>query len=233
MIHRRDFLKFIGAGVIINCVGVLPSVTTPVFQKSKRQVIKIIGVGNAGCNIIDHMIKSKHLLDMEFIAINTDARSLAHSLAMRKIQIGSDITCGLGTGGNHEAGREAVCKARNRIVREIEDADRVVIIAGMGGGTGTGASPVVASTSKALGILTIAIITKPFAYEGRRRKTSAEEGIRRLSEYADTMIVIPNDKLSYNVDESTTLIGSFSKVNDVLRQTIQSIYETILFTRAY
>jgi len=92
---------------------------------------------------------------------------------------------------------------------------------------------VVASTSKALGILTIAIITKPFAYEGRRRKTSAEEGIRRLSEYADTMIVIPNDKLSYNVDESTTLIGSFSKVNDVLRQTIQSIYETILFTRAY
>jgi len=178
MIHRRDFLKFIGAGVIINCVGVLPSVTTPVFQKSKRQVIKIIGVGNAGCNIIDHMIKSKHLLDMEFIAINTDARSLAHSLAMRKIQIGSDITCGLGTGGNHEAGREAVCKARNRIVREIEDADRVVIIAGMGGGTGTGASPVVASIAREMDIMTTALVTMPFEFEGAKRRATAEQGIR-------------------------------------------------------
>jgi cell division protein FtsZ len=189
--------------------------------------IKVVGVGGAGGNAVNNMIASS-LQGVEFITINTDMQSLETSLAPKKVQIGGSITRGLGAGSNPEIGRQAALEDKNAIAEVIESADMVFITAGMGGGTGTGASPVVASIARELGALTVAVVTKPFFFEAKMRAINAEEGIRDLKSSVDTIIVIPNDRISIVVAKDTQLLKSFAVANDVLRQAVQSISDIIL-----
>jgi cell division protein FtsZ len=193
-------------------------------QKAK---IKVVGVGGAGGNAINNMIAS-NLYGVEFIAINTDLQVLETSLAPVKVQIGASLTRGLGAGSNPKIGREAAFEDRAAIVEALEGADMVFVTAGMGGGTGTGAGPVIAGTAKELGAITVAVITKPFFYEGKMRFLNAEEGIKEMKKYVDTFIVIPNDKIALVVEKGTPLLKSFSLANDVLRMAVQSISDIIL-----
>ncbi|MBI5641457.1 MAG: cell division protein FtsZ [Nitrospirae bacterium] len=193
-------------------------------QKAK---IKVIGAGGAGGNAVNNMIAST-LHGVEFIAINTDLQVLETSLAPVKVQIGTELTRGLGAGSNPEIGRHAALEDRTAIMDCMDGCDMVFITAGMGGGTGTGAAPVIAGIAKEMGILTVAIVTKPFFYEGKKRLTNAEQGIKELSQHVDTMIVIPNDRISLVVDKGTPLLKSFSIANDVLRQAVQGISDIIL-----
>ena len=193
-------------------------------QKAK---IKVVGVGGAGGNAVNNMIAS-NLHGVEFIAINTDLQVLETSLAPVKVQIGASLTRGLGAGSNPQIGREAAFEDRAAIVEALEGADMVFVTAGMGGGTGTGAGPVIAGTAKELGAITVAIITKPFFYEGKKRFLNAEEGIKEMKKYVDTFIVIPNDKIALAVEKGTPLLKSFSLANDVLRMAVQSISDIIL-----
>lgn len=195
--------------------------------RNSSAVIKVVGVGGGGGNAINYMIGA-NLSGVEFIAVNTDVQALEQSLAGKKIQIGKEITKGLGAGSNPEIGMEAALQDQDTIAEHLEGADMVFITAGMGGGTGTGAAPIVASIAKDKGALTVAVVTKPFFYEGKRRKMNAEEGIKRLKEHVDTLIVIPNDRISLVVEKGTPLLNAFSVANDVLRQAIQGISDLIL-----
>ncbi|MGC2064086.1 MAG: cell division protein FtsZ [Thermodesulfovibrionales bacterium] len=193
-------------------------------QKAK---IKVIGVGGAGGNAVNNMIAST-LQGVEFIAANTDLQVLETSLAPIRVQIGRELTRGLGAGSNPEIGRQAAHEDREALMEVMDGCDMVFITAGMGGGTGTGAAPVVASIARELGILTVAVVTKPFFYEGKRRLINAEEGMKELSKHVDTIIVIPNDKISMVVEKGTPLLKSFCIANDVLRQAVQGISDIIL-----
>ncbi len=191
--------------------------------------IKVIGIGGAGCNAINTMITSG-LARVDFIASNTDLQALDRSLAPYKIQLGPDRTRGLGAGAKPEIGRDAALESREHIRECIDGADMVFVTAGMGGGTGTGAAPIVASIAREMGILTVGVVTKPFQYEGQRRHKHAEEGIRELRRHVDTLLVIPNQRLLGIVDKATPLLEAFKVADDVLRQAIQGIADVITTT---
>jgi cell division protein FtsZ len=188
--------------------------------------IKVVGVGGSGCNAISRMIDSK-IKGVEFVAINTDAQCLHHSKASEKVHIGKNLTKGLGAGMNPEIGRQAAEENRDEIQEVLKGSDMVFVTCGLGGGTGTGAAPIVAETAKELGALTVAVVTKPFSFEGSQRKSIAEEGLNNLKDRVDTLITIPNDKLLSIIDRKTTLINAFRIVDDVLRQGVQGISDLI------
>jgi cell division protein FtsZ len=189
--------------------------------------IKVVGVGGGGGNAINSMIAA-NLFGVEFIAVNTDSQHLDASLASTKVQIGNALTRGLGAGSNPVIGRQAALDDKDALIGCIEGADMVFITAGMGGGTGTGAAPVIANIAKELGVLTVGVVTRPFYYEGRKRAMNGEDGIRELKKLVDTLIVIPNDRIHLVVEKGTPLLKSFSIANDVLRQAIQGISDLIL-----
>lgn len=191
--------------------------------------IKVVGVGGGGNNAVNRMIE-EGLDGVEFIAINTDAQALLSSNAGRTIQIGTKITRGLGAGSNPAIGREAAEESREEIAEALEGADMVFVTAGMGGGTGTGAAPVVAEIAKSLGTLTVAVVTKPLTVEGRKRMDRAEQGIEILKDCVDTLIVIPNDRLLEVAERQTSLLDAFKIADDVLRQGVQGISDLITIT---
>jgi cell division protein FtsZ len=193
---------------------------------SQSAVIKVVGVGGGGGNAVNHMLRS-NIEGVEFICANTDAQALNSTQVRTALQLGSNITRGLGAGANPERGYEAAMEDRDRIAEAIEGADMVFITAGMGGGTGTGAAPVVAEVAKELGILTVAVVTKPFSFEGAKRLQIAETGIRALSEHVDSLITIPNEKLLAVLGKTTSLLDAFKAANDVLLNAVQGIAELI------
>ena len=193
--------------------------------QSQEAVIKVLGVGGCGGNAVDHMI-DKGVKGVEFIAANTDVQALRRNQAKVQLQLGSDITKGLGAGADPEIGRAAAMEDRDRIAELIRGADMLFLTAGMGGGTGTGAAPVVAQVAKELGILTVAVVTKPFSFEGKRQKL-AQEGLDQLSEHVDSLIVIPNDKLMHVLGEDITVDDAFRAANDVLHGAVAGIAEII------
>jgi len=195
--------------------------------RAQSAKIRVVGVGGAGGNAVNNMIGA-NVQGIDFIAINTDLQVLETSLAPKKMQIGTELTKGLGAGSNPEIGRQAADRDRDAIGDMLEDSDMVFITAGMGGGTGTGASSVIASIAKEMGALTVAVITKPFFYEGKKRLLNADEGIKELREYVDSIIVIPNDRISLVVEKGTPVLKSFAVANDVLRQAVQGISDLIL-----
>jgi len=195
--------------------------------KGNKAKIKVVGVGGAGGNAVNNMIIA-NLKDIEFIAINTDSQVLESSLAPVKIQIGESITRGLGAGSNPQIGRDAALEDTERLREALNGSDMVFITAGMGGGTGTGASPVIAEISREIGALTIAVVTKPFFYEGKKRSAYAAQGIKELHQFVDTIITIPNDRIQLVVDKGTPLVKSFAIANEVLRQAVQGITDLIL-----
>ncbi|MBP3448428.1 MAG: cell division protein FtsZ [Clostridia bacterium] len=189
--------------------------------------IKVVGVGGAGNNAVNNMVD--HNMDkVEFVAINTDNQALHNSKAQSTLRIGEKVTKGLGAGANPEIGQKAAEENREEIATHLQGADMVFIAAGMGGGTGTGAAPVVASIAKEMGILTVGVVTKPFAFEGMKRGNAAKKGVENLKEYVDALIVIPNDKLLSIVDKATTFQESFRIADDVLRQGVQGISDVIV-----
>lgn len=188
--------------------------------------IKVIGVGGGGNNAVDRMIE-KGLDGVEFITVNTDHQALARSGAPTKIQIGEKMTRGLGAGANPEIGTKSAEESKDEILEAIKGADMLFITAGMGGGTGTGAAPVIASIAKEQGILTVGVVTKPFSFEGRKRMINAEKGIAELKQNVDTLVVIPNDKILQVIDKKTTMVEAFSKADDVLQQGVQGITDLI------
>ena len=191
--------------------------------------IKVVGVGGGGGNAINRMVDAG-VKGVEFIAVNTDKAALLKSKATQKVQIGDKTTAGMGAGGNPDNGRAAAEESRDEIAAAIKDADMIFITAGMGGGTGTGAAPVVASIAKELGVLTVGIVTKPFAFEGKKRMTQAESGIAALREHVDSLVVIPNERLKFVSEEKITFKNAFDIADDVLRQGVQSISELINVT---
>lgn len=191
--------------------------------------IKVIGVGGAGCNAVNTMIGSG-LNRVEFIAANTDVQALGRSLAAFKVQLGPERTRGLGAGAKPEVGKEAAIESKDRLRDALEGSEMIFVTAGMGGGTGTGAAPVVASIARELGALTVGVVTKPFQYEGKRRWAHAEEGLQELRKNVDTLLVIPNQRLLGLVDKSTPLLDAFKVADDVLRQAIQGIADIITTT---
>jgi cell division protein FtsZ len=193
--------------------------------EDQEAVIKVIGIGGCGGNAVDHMIQNG-VQGVEFISANTDAQALKRNKARILLQLGSAITKGLGAGANPEIGREAALEDRDRIAELIEGADMLFITAGMGGGTGTGAAPVVAQVAKEMEILTVAVVTKPFAFEGRRIK-SAESGMEALSQYVDSLIVIPNDKLMLVLGDDVSMLDAFKAANNVLYGAVAGIAEVI------
>jgi cell division protein FtsZ len=195
--------------------------------RGQKARIKVIGVGGAGSNAINSMIAS-NLHGVEFVAINTDMQTLEAALAPTKVQIGVNLTRGLGAGSNPQIGREAAIEDKSAIAESIEGSDMVFITAGMGGGTGTGATPIIAEIAQELGVITVAVVTKPFFYEGKKRCINAEEGIRELKKNVDTIIVIPNDRIGLVVEKGTPLLKSFAIANDVLRHAVQGISDIIL-----
>ncbi len=188
--------------------------------------IKVVGVGGGGGNAVNRMVDAG-VKGVEFIAINTDNMALYNSKADMKIQIGEKVTQGKGAGANPDVGARAAEESRDAIVDALKAADMVFITSGMGGGTGTGAAPVVAQIAKELGILTVGVVTKPFAFEGKRRMEQAEIGIAALSEHVDSLIVIPNERLQFVSEQKITLTNAFNIADDVLRQGVQSISELI------
>jgi cell division protein FtsZ len=193
----------------------------------KLAKIKVIGVGGGGGNALNSMIQSSAIDGVDFIAVNTDAQVLLTNQAATKVQIGENLTRGLGSGGNPDIGGQAAEESREKIKELLVDSDMVFITAGMGGGTGTGAAPVIAEIGKELGALTVAIVTKPFAFEGARRMVNAEDGIEKLKEKVDTLIVIPNQRLLDVVDRKMTLLEAFRVADSVLTQGVQGISEII------
>ncbi|MBQ0038268.1 MAG: cell division protein FtsZ [Clostridiales bacterium] len=189
-------------------------------------ILKVIGVGGGGNNVVNRMVKTG-TKGVEFIAVNTDKQVLNSSSANYKIQIGEKLTHGQGAGANPEVGRKSAEESRNQIAKALEDAHMVFITAGMGGGTGTGGAPVVAEVAREMGILTIGVVTKPFAFEGRRRMTAAEQGIEDLRGKVDSLVIIPNDRLKYATDQKITFANAFEIADDVLRQAVQSISDLI------
>jgi cell division protein FtsZ len=194
-------------------------------KDSQEAVIKVIGVGGCGGNAVDHMI-NKNVNGVEFICANTDAQALLKSVATTTLQIGTDITKGLGAGAKPEVGREAAIEDRDHIAEMIEGADMLFITAGMGGGTGTGAAPIIAEVAKEMGILTVAVVTKPFEFEGKRTVV-AKEGLEELSQHVDSLIVIPNEKLMEVLGEDVPFLEAFRAANDVLHNAVSGIAEII------
>lgn len=188
--------------------------------------IKVVGVGGAGGNAVNRMIEAG-LKGVEFIAINTDAQVLEHNRSPKKIQIGKRSTKGLGAGANPEIGRKAIEEDRDEVAESLKGADMVFITAGMGGGTGTGAAPIVADIARKQGALAVAIVTKPFRFEGHKRSEKAEQGFKELKETADTLICIPNERLLAIVDKSTRLTEAFAVADDILHQATKGISELI------
>ena len=191
-----------------------------------KAILKVVGVGGAGNNALNGMIDAG-LQGVEFIAINTDAQALENNKAPIKIQIGKNVTKGLGAGANPELGREAIMEDQDEVKQALQGADMVFITAGMGGGTGTGAAPIISQIAREITALTIGVVTKPFTFEGTHRMKSAESGIQNLKQHADTLIVIPNDRLLQIVDKKAPLQDAFKVADDVLRQGIQGISELI------
>lgn len=203
----------------------------PLQPKKKSKIglttIKVIGVGGCGGNAVTRMMNSERMRGVEFIAINSDAQDLNHVQAHQKLYIGRALTKGLGTGMNPEIGKQATEESRSEIAEAIEGADIVFITAGMGGGQGTGGSPVVAEIAREKGILTVAVVTKPFTFEGAQRVSIAQEGLAQLKSKVDALIVIPNDKIFSLIDKDTSLTKAFSYIDDVLRNAVQAITELI------
>lgn len=195
--------------------------------RAQNAKIRVVGVGGAGGNAVNNMIGA-NLTGVDFIAVNTDQQSLDVSLAPKKLQIGTELTKGLGAGSNPEIGREAAERDRDHLAELLDGSDMIFVTAGMGGGTGTGAAPVIASVGKELGALTVGIVTKPFFYEGKKRKMNAEAGIKELKQFVDAIIVIPNDRISLVVEKGTPVLKSFAIANDVLRHAVQGISDLIL-----
>ena len=196
------------------------------MESTNDAVIRIIGVGGGGGNAVEHMLRER-IEGVEFFAVNTDAQALRKSVLSQTIQIGSDITKGLGADGNPEVGRKAADEDRETLRAALEGASMVFIVAGMGGGTGTGAAPVLAEVAKDLGILTVAVVTKPFTFEGQKRMAFAEQGISELSKHVDSLIVIPNDKLLKVLGRGISLLDAFGAANDVLKSAVQGIAELL------
>jgi len=196
---------------------------------SDEAVIKVVGVGGGGGNAVEYMV-TQTIEGVDFIAMNTDAQALKKSTATVKIQIGSELTKGLGAGADPNVGREAAHEDREKIRQALDGADMVFITAGMGGGTGTGAAPEVAKLAKDMGILTVAVVTKPFPFEGKKRLDFANQGIAELSNYVDSLITIPNEKLLKVMGKGTPLLQAFSAANDVLKGSVQGIAELITRT---
>ncbi|NVK40051.1 MAG: cell division protein FtsZ [Oceanospirillaceae bacterium] len=190
-------------------------------------VIKVIGVGGGGGNAVQHMV-STDVEGVEFICANTDAQALSGLVARSVIQLGGELTKGLGAGANPDVGRQAALEDRDRIAQMVTGADMVFITAGMGGGTGTGAAPIVAEVARELGILTVAVVTKPFPFEGRKRLKIAEEGIRELKDHVDSLIIIPNEKLLPVLGKNCSLLNAFNAANDVLKGAVQGIADLII-----
>ncbi len=188
--------------------------------------IKVFGVGGSGGNAINHMINSK-VKGVEFVAINTDAQDLHHAQSKKKIHIGKNLTRGLGTGMNPELGKRAIEENKEEIQEAVKGADMIFLAGGMGGGTGTGASPVIAKTAKELGVLTVAVVTKPFFFEGSQRMRYAEQGIQELKSSVDAIIIIPNDKLLSAIEKETTAKNAFAMCDDVLKQAVEGISDLI------
>ena len=197
-----------------------------VEKLAPNAVIKVIGVGGGGGNAVGHMVNS-HVDGVDFVCANTDAQALKNSGAKLTLQLGGNVTKGLGAGANPEVGRQAALEDRERIVEILTGADMVFITAGMGGGTGTGAAPVVAQLAKEMGILTVAIVTKPFPFEGRRRMQVALKGIEDLSQHVDSLITVPNEKLLTVLGREVTLLSAFKSANDVLLGAVQGIADLI------
>ena len=189
-------------------------------------VIKVAGIGGAGNNVVNRMVEAG-TQGVEFLAINTDKPALGVSNADQKIQIGEKLTHGQGAGSNPEVGKKAAEESRNNIAKTLEDTDMVFIASGMGGGTGTGASPIVADIAREAGILTVGVVTKPFSFEGKRRMLQAEEGIKSLLSKVDSLLIIPNDRLKFATDQKLTFANAFAIADDVLRQAVVSISELI------
>ncbi|HBZ1177096.1 TPA: cell division protein FtsZ [Klebsiella pneumoniae] len=196
------------------------------MELTNDAVIKVIGVGGGGGNAVEHMVRER-IEGVEFFAVNTDAQALRKTAVGQTIQIGSGITKGLGAGANPEVGRNAADEDREALRAALDGADMVFIAAGMGGGTGTGAAPVVAEVAKDLGILTVAVVTKPFNFEGKKRMAFAEQGITELSKHVDSLITIPNDKLLKVLARGISLLDAFGAANDVLKGAVQGIAELI------
>lgn len=196
------------------------------IEISSEAVIKVIGVGGGGSNAVEQMVKST-IEGVEFFVVNTDAQVLRSSTVEQTLQIGTNITKGLGAGANPEVGRHAAEEDRESLASLLTGADMVFIAAGMGGGTGTGAAPVLAEIAKELGILTVAVVTKPFSFEGKKRMAFAEQGIAALSKQVDSLITIPNDKLLKVLGRGISLLDAFSAANDVLKGAVQGIAELI------
>jgi cell division protein FtsZ len=197
-----------------------------IFDKDNDgAVIKVIGVGGCGGNAVEHMM-TKHVTGVEFICANTDMQALKKSNAKVVLQIGADITKGLGAGAKPQIGRESALEDRDSIAETIDGADMLFITAGMGGGTGTGAAPIIAEVAREMGILTVAVVTKPFAFEGKRTKV-AQEGLEELSQYVDSLIVIPNEKLMEVLGEDVTVVDAYRAANDVLHNAVSGIAEII------
>ncbi|HWY79507.1 MAG TPA: cell division protein FtsZ [Candidatus Sulfotelmatobacter sp.] len=196
-------------------------------QSTNFAKIRVMGIGGGGSNAIGSMIASGNIHSVDFVAVNTDAQALLLNKADTKIQIGEQFTKGLGSGGDPEIGREAAEESREKIKHALEGSDMVFLTAGMGGGTGTGATPIVAEIAKEIGALTVAVVTKPFMFEGTRRMVSAEEGIDNLKDKVDTLIVIPNQRILDVVDRKLSLLDAFKVADSVLTQGVQGISEII------
>ena len=196
------------------------------YMMDGTATIKVIGVGGAGNNAVNRMIEAG-IKNVEFIAVNTDRQTLNESKASSKIQIGEKLTRGLGAGANPDIGTQAAEESRAEIAEVLKGADMVFVTAGMGGGTGTGAAPIVAETARELGILTIGVVTKPFTFEGKKRLAQAERGVAALKGKVDTLVVIPNDKLLQVIDRKTSMVEAFRMADDVLRQGVQGISDLI------
>ncbi len=196
------------------------------YMMDGTATIKVIGVGGAGNNAVNRMIEAG-IKNVEFISVNTDRQALNLSNASSKIQIGEKLTRGLGAGANPDIGTQAAEESRAEIAEVLKGADMVFVTAGMGGGTGTGAAPIVAATAKELGILTIGVVTKPFTFEGKKRLAQAERGVASLKGKVDTLVVIPNDKLLQVIDRKTSIVEAFRMADDVLRQGVQGISDLI------
>lgn len=189
--------------------------------------IKVVGVGGGGCNALNSMISVSQIKGVDFLAVNTDAQALLTCMADTKIQIGDNLTKGLGSGGIPEIGRQAAEESKEKLQEYLRETDMVFITSGMGGGTGTGASPIIAEMAKSAGILTVAVVTRPFLFEGSRRQSNAEDGIANLRDKVDTLIVIPNQKLLETVDKKMTLIDAFKLADSILSQGVQGISDII------
>ena len=196
-------------------------------QTASFAKIRVIGIGGGGGNVVNSMIRESQIKGVDFIAVNTDGQALLNSQASAKIQIGENLTKGLGSGGNPDVGMQAAEESREKIKELLEGTDMVFLTAGMGGGTGTGASSIVAEVAKEVGALTVAVVTKPFTFEGTRRMVAAEEGIERLKDKVDTLIVIPNQRILEVVDKKLSLLEAFKVADSVLNHGVQGISDLI------